>query len=604
MMDSTQPSTDTVRPRIRLVRRGILVAAIPALAGCLAFEKSTSPDGSIGGDTTAPTVIAITPGDSSRDVSISATPAVTFSERMQNASLTTSSFSLRTTVGNAAVAGTVRVVSNTATFTPASPLTVSTKYTATITTAARDAAGNALAAGGSWTFTTEASPVTSLVVSPTPVTIATGGTQQFGVTGRRATDPTAPVAVDVVWTATGGTISPAGLYTAGAVAGSTFTVTATLVGNPAVTGQANVTLVTVTPPPTGTGVWLNVTPSNVDLTNQFSCGNFGAQTVAVDPSKKSDVYTQFSCQGIWKSVDQGRTWTGPINTGTNGAVVKDCSGGISIAGNGVGNPPTLFLSCIRGAALGFWRSLDGGVNWTKFNIGPDAPGRQDVFPPAVDPYDPRHLVMAGHEHDLLVQSVDGGQTWTSIPLNPGMLNSSRTPSINFINTGTASTTRTTFLWIGEAAGGVYGTWRTTNSGTTWVQVDKHEVISGVNPIYQPDASGAVYMAGANSVLGAGVLRSADYGVTWSHVGPTGNESVVFGSPKNIFAMYGFASGLGESGGPFFQTALYPGTGTWTTPATPAPMRMGAAQVAAASDGSRTYLVSANYGSGIWLYIDP
>lgn len=604
-MHLTQPSAAVFRFARRHVRRVMLLAAVPALASCLLFEKSTGPDVSVGVDVTPPTVIAITPGENATNVSISAAPAVTFSERMQNATLTSSSFSLRTTAGSVPVVGTVRVVSNTATFTPTSPLAVSTSYTATITTAARDAAGNALTTGGSWAFTTEAAPVTTLVVTPTPVSVATGGTQQFGVTGRRASDPTAPVAVDVVWTATGGTISASGLYTAGAVAGSTFTVTATLVGNPAVTGQANVTLVTVvSPPPPGTGVWLNVTPGNVDLTNGLSCGNFGVQTVQVDPNRKSDLYAQFNCQGIWKSVDQGRTWTGPINTGTNGAAVSDCAGGISLAPNGAGNPPTLFLSCIRGGALGFWRSLDGGVSWTKFTIGPDALDRQDEFPPVVDPYDPQHLIMAAHEHDLLVESVDGGQTWTNIPLNPGMLTAGRTASINFINTGTAATTRSTFLWISEQAGGTFGTWRTTNRGATWVQVDKNEVASGSNPIYQPDASGALYMAGANSVLGAGVLRSADYGVTWSHVGPVGNESVVFGTPKNIFATYGFAGGLASSGGPFFQTALHPGTGTWTTPTTPAAMRMGGSQVAAGFDGSRYYLVSANYGAGLWLYIDP
>ena len=244
------------------------------------------------------------------------------------------------------------------------------------------------------------------------------------------------------------------------------------------------------------------------------------------------------------------------------------------------------------------------MSWTRFIIGPDSLTRQDEFPPVVDPYDPRHLIMAAHEHDLLVESVDGGQTWTSIPLNPGMLTIRRTASINFINTGTAATTRRTFLWISEQGGGAFGTWRTTDGGANWVQVDKNEVSFGGNPVYQPDASGALYMAGSNSALGAGVLRSADYGVTWTHVGPTGNQSVVFGTPRNIFASYGFAGGLTDSGGPFFQTALYPGTGTWTSPATPAPMRMGGSQVAIAFDGTRYYLVSANFGAGLWLYIDP
>jgi hypothetical protein len=48
----------------------------------------------------------------------------------------------------------VNVSGNTATFTPTAGLAGSTQYTATITTAAKDAAGIALAANYSWTFTT------------------------------------------------------------------------------------------------------------------------------------------------------------------------------------------------------------------------------------------------------------------------------------------------------------------------------------------------------------------------------------------------------------------------------------------------------------------
>jgi len=48
----------------------------------------------------------------------------------------------------------VSVSGNTASFTPSNPLAGSTQYTATITTAAKDAAGNALAANYFWSFTT------------------------------------------------------------------------------------------------------------------------------------------------------------------------------------------------------------------------------------------------------------------------------------------------------------------------------------------------------------------------------------------------------------------------------------------------------------------
>jgi hypothetical protein len=348
---------------------------------------------------------------------------------------------------------------------------------------------------------------------------------------------------------------------------------------------------------------LNVTPSNVDLTNSLSCGNFGSETVQVDPDRPSNLYAQFHCQGIWKSVDYGKTWTGPINTGTNGTAVADCAGGIRLAKNGTATP-TLLLSCIRGTAKGFWRSTNGGVNWTKFNIAPDSVNRQDVYPPMVDPYDPQHLLMAGHEHDLLVESVDGGQNWTNVPINPGMREGVRTAAISFINTGTATTTRSTWLWIAEQSGGQFGTWRTTNGGTSWTQVNRNEHPVGYAEAFQQDASGVMYMAGFYSLEGNGVLRSTDFGVTWAHVGNSSNQRVVFGTLKNMYSSYSFPSGLTGADGPSFQLAPQPGTGTWVSPATPAAMKEGGAQVAIGFDGTRYFFVTANYGAGLWLYIEP
>src|SRR5579864_8765512 len=149
---------------------------------------------------------------------------------------------------------------------------------------------------------------------------------------------------------------------------------------------------TATPPPTATSVpptatsvpptavpangggsvgqWVNVTPSNVNLTSNLDCDNYGVQTVVSDPARASDLYAAFDCQGIWKSTNYGQSWTGPINTGPNGAVAGDCAGGIAIARGGAGQPPILYESCIRGSGTGFWRSTDGGVSWARFTVGP------------------------------------------------------------------------------------------------------------------------------------------------------------------------------------------------------------------------------------------
>jgi hypothetical protein len=74
---------------------------------------------------------------------------------MDNATITTSTFTL------GGVAGTVsyNAGTRTATFDPTSNLAYGRTYTATITTGAKDLAGNSLTSSYSWSFTTESAPV-------------------------------------------------------------------------------------------------------------------------------------------------------------------------------------------------------------------------------------------------------------------------------------------------------------------------------------------------------------------------------------------------------------------------------------------------------------
>jgi hypothetical protein len=125
-------------------------------------------------DTTAPTVISTVPVDAATGVAVSANITATFSEGMDAATITATTFTLKQ--GSAAVAGSVTYSGTTATFNPTANLANSTVYTATITTGAKDAAGNAMAAAEVWTFTTAAPPdmTAPTAVSTFPVDSATG----------------------------------------------------------------------------------------------------------------------------------------------------------------------------------------------------------------------------------------------------------------------------------------------------------------------------------------------------------------------------------------------------------------------------------------------
>ena len=112
-----------------------------------------TPGGSTSGaDTTAPTVSSTSSANGATGVAVNAAISVIFSEAMDASSINAATFTVK--AGSTAVPGTVSYSGNTATFTPTDNLAYSTSYTATITTGAKDLAGNALASDYVWSFTT------------------------------------------------------------------------------------------------------------------------------------------------------------------------------------------------------------------------------------------------------------------------------------------------------------------------------------------------------------------------------------------------------------------------------------------------------------------
>lgn len=119
-------------------------------------------------DTTPPTISSFSPtGASATDAAISATFSVTFNEVMDVASVSTA-FTVKD-ASNASVAGAVSSSdSRTFTFTPSAVLSNSASYTATVSTAATDAAGNALATSQSWSLTTVAPAAAAALAASGP----------------------------------------------------------------------------------------------------------------------------------------------------------------------------------------------------------------------------------------------------------------------------------------------------------------------------------------------------------------------------------------------------------------------------------------------------
>ncbi len=125
--------------------------------------------GSGGGDTTAPTVTAVSPSVAT-GVAVTANATGTFSEPMNASTITTSTFTLTPQGSTTAVGAAVTYSGTVATLDPTSSLAPSTTYTARIrggSTGVKDAAGNALASDRTWTFTTAAAGGTSTTATLT-----------------------------------------------------------------------------------------------------------------------------------------------------------------------------------------------------------------------------------------------------------------------------------------------------------------------------------------------------------------------------------------------------------------------------------------------------
>ena len=149
-------------------------AAAVAVLCCTAFVAGCGSDENVAGpnptpDTTAPTVLSTNPINGSTGVAVI---NVTFSEPMASASVSDVSFTL-TGPGLTPVAGVVTydAPNNRASFVPSSALTAATSYKATIMTAVKDRAGNALANNYVWDFVTNLAST----IQPPEVLASSGG---------------------------------------------------------------------------------------------------------------------------------------------------------------------------------------------------------------------------------------------------------------------------------------------------------------------------------------------------------------------------------------------------------------------------------------------
>jgi len=330
------------------------------------------------------------------------------------------------------------------------------------------------------------------------------------------------------------------------------------------------------------GVWVNVTPPGMAGVVRPTENEYGPGSIAGDPARPSDIYVGGSSAGLWKSSDYGNTWTLINDT------LPDVPRGAVIAVAGT-TPATIW-------AAGYntiFKSVDGGQTFTETRLD------VSLYSLNVDPNDATHLISGLHEADGIVESTDAGATWKVVG-GAGFPSGGVSWYPFFIDTGSAATTRRT--WFAIAQNGASAI-MTKDQGASW------SIPQGINGLQHPHGNAQIFQSGQTLYAagvygpGQGVYRSADLGASWSRVDDGQRpEAVVWGTAKNVYAMYAWACSRCDLG-TNFEIAPQPGT-DWATATVPAELQIGPNGVVVTSDGTRNIFVGLMWDQGLWRYIEP
>ncbi|WP_197077325.1 ice-binding family protein [Lacinutrix sp. Hel_I_90] len=164
---------------MKIFKKFQILAIIPLvlIASCSNDDDGSTP-------VLAPTVVGTSPVANELDVAINTTIIINFNKAMDASTINTTSFTVL--AGTTPVVGTVTYANETAVFTPISNLEVSTLYTATMSSGAKDLVGISLAADYSFSFTTgvQIDVIAPTVVSTDPLdnAVAVALNKAIGIT--------------------------------------------------------------------------------------------------------------------------------------------------------------------------------------------------------------------------------------------------------------------------------------------------------------------------------------------------------------------------------------------------------------------------------------
>jgi hypothetical protein len=327
------------------------------------------------------------------------------------------------------------------------------------------------------------------------------------------------------------------------------------------------------------GVWTEITPPEVHLPD----GTFGCALCEIDPNDPCTIVTACDGRGAFRSTDGGGTWQ----------VLTRYFGSPHIRIDPRNSRHMYASAGVGGDHLGFWVSVDGGATWLQRTL--PAPANNDVGEYAIDPTNFDHVLVqnhspwTGHSGSGVLETMDGGLTWTvRLPVaswGPG------TFGINFLydpahGVGNRST------WLAVTDGN--GSWRTSDGGVTWTQVNTWGGGHGAARVYYA-TTGVLYAGGYQYPT-----RSMDNGLTWEqlNMGPAYSYYYdVVDDGTTLYTGPSFPLNSGDSNTPYFVSPV--GDGVHWTPYRGGAQRFRVGPYRLEMDRVNRVIYSANFSGGLW-----
>src|SRR5690606_15247104 len=283
--------------------------------------------------------------------------------------------------------------------------------------------------------------------------------------------------------------------------------------------------------------------------------------IAVDPTNPTTYYIGFASGGLWKTDNQGMTWTPLFDdqpTASIGAVTVAPSNP-NVIWVGTGEPQNRQSSPWGD---GVYRSVDGGRTWTHLGLTET----RHVGRIVVHPRDPDiawvaavgHLWGPNPERGVF-KTTDGGKTWAKV-----LYVDDDTGAIDLVmDPGDPNTLfaamyqRRRTVWGFSASGKGSGLYRTLDGGATWQRLEKGLPEGDMGriglDIYRRDGN-LVYAIIESSGDGRGLYRSRDRGETWEKVSDRNPRPMYFSlvridpnDPERIY-LGGVSLSISDDGG--------------------------------------------------------